>query len=97
VLWHTASSRDEPAGPGCEVVNVSGREALGIRDLADHIGQAIGVQPRFVSVGGDDPPGWTSGREKLDRMFALGEPRTFAAGIRDTLAGGAVSAVGETT
>lgn len=94
VLWHAASGRDEPADTGCEVVNVSGREALGIRALADNIARAIGVQPRFVSVGGDDPPGWVSGREKLERTFTLAEPRSFAAGIRDTLAGGAVTAVG---
>ena len=34
------------------------------------------------------PPGWIADRTKLDHMFELAEPFSFAQGIRETLAAG---------
>jgi nucleoside-diphosphate-sugar epimerase len=86
VLWQVATSSHAIPEPGSEVVNLGGREALGIREMAEQIAQAVGTVPQFVFSEGDDPPGWSADRTKLDRMFPLPEPLSFAAGIRETLA-----------
>ena len=43
-------------------MNVGGSERLGIRALAEEIGRALGVAPRFVFTGGADPPGFIADR-----------------------------------
>jgi UDP-glucose 4-epimerase len=85
VLWEAAAPGAATSGSGCEVVNVGGREALGIRELAEQIGRVIGRAPRFVFSGDDDPPGWIADRRKLERTFRLDRPLSFADGIRRTL------------
>jgi UDP-glucose 4-epimerase len=89
-LWQVAAPGDAITGSGGGVVNLGGREALGIRELAEEIGQAIGTAPQFVFSGADDPPGWIADRTKIERMFRLTEPLSFADGIRETLAASGV-------
>jgi UDP-glucose 4-epimerase len=87
VLWHVAAGDVPGPQSHCAVVNVGGSEALGIRELAEKIGQAIGTAPQFVFSEGDDPAGWIADRTEFDRMFRrLAEPRLFADGIAEMLA-----------
>jgi nucleoside-diphosphate-sugar epimerase len=90
VLWQVAAPGHSIPESGCGVLNLGGREALGIRELAEQIGQATGTAPQFVFSEGDDPPGWIADRTKLDRTFRLLEPLSFADGIRETLAASGV-------
>jgi nucleoside-diphosphate-sugar epimerase len=88
VLLQAAAAGHPSLESGCGVLNVGGREALGIRELAEQIGETVGRAPQFVSAADDDPPGWIADRTKLDHMFELDEPLSFAEGIRETLAAG---------
>ena len=91
-LLHVAApGHAEIAESGGGVVNLGGRESLGIRELAEEIGQVIGTAPQFVVSDEDDPPGWIADRTKFERMFPLDKPLSFADGIRETLAAGGVS------
>jgi nucleoside-diphosphate-sugar epimerase len=87
-LWQVATPEAEVAGPGCEIVNLGGPERLAIRELAEQIGNAVGVSPNFSFSAGDDPPGWVADRTKLEQLLPAAAPRSFADGIRDVLAGG---------
>jgi nucleoside-diphosphate-sugar epimerase len=93
VLWHVAAVGAAIPQPGAGVVNLGGGEALGIRELAEEIGRAVGRAPQFVFAPGDDPPGWIADGAELDRMFGLARPLSFADGIRQTLAARANGAV----
>lgn len=94
VIWQAATSGEAGADAG-GVVNVGGTEALAIRQMAEQIGEAIGRTPRFKESEGPDPPGWIADLAKLERTFGPAKPRSFADGIRETLAaGGAGGSVG---
>ena len=67
---------------GYDVFNVGANERLSIVDLAEAIGRAVGVEPRFEHVAADDPGGWAAVRHKLDGTFDVPPPRSFAAGFR---------------
>lgn len=91
-ILRRAATPEEPAPQsGCDVVNVGGFERLGIRDLAEEIGRALGAAPRFAFTGGNDPPGFIADRTLLDRTFPGIGLISFADGIRRVLAEGGVA------
>ncbi len=93
VLRRAATPGEPAPQSGCDAVNVGGSERLGIRALAEEIGRALGVAPRFVFTGGADPPGFIADRSLLDRTFPGTDSMSFAEGIRRVLAEGGVATV----
>lgn len=93
VLRRAATPGEAAPESGCDVLNVGGSERLGIRDVAEEIGHALGAAPRYAFTGGDDPPGFVADRTLLDRTFPGVESMSFADGIRRVLADGGVAAV----
>jgi nucleoside-diphosphate-sugar epimerase len=93
VLLRAARPGETSPESGCGVVNVGGSERLGIRDLAEEIGRALGAAPQFAFTGRDDPPGFIADRTVLDRKFPGVESMSFADGIRRVLADGGVATV----
>jgi len=91
VVLRAATPGEATPESRCGVVNVGGYEQLGIRDLAEEIGRALGAAPRFVFTAGDDPPGFIADRALLDRTFSGLESISFADGIRRVLAEGDIA------
>jgi UDP-glucose 4-epimerase len=80
-VLHAAIGRD---GPGFELVNVGGAERLGVGQLAETIGEAVGRRANLSRVDGPEPGGWVADLSRLRELFGPFEPRPFAAGIRAT-------------
>jgi UDP-glucose 4-epimerase len=71
--------------PGFEIANVPGPQALGIREIAEEIGKALGTEPELELTGGEEPGGLVAGRSKLEGLLEVPEPIGFAEGIRRTV------------
>lgn len=83
-LW--AATTVDPVGPGVQLLNVGGAEALGLREIAVRIGEAAGKEPRFERTGDESPPGWIAERSRFERAFPrLDAPLGFARGIERTI------------
>lgn len=75
-----------PAGPGFRPLNVAGDEALGIREVTEEIGRAVGRDPVFEELGGGEPGGLTADVSLMRSLLPGVRPRGFAEGIRETVA-----------
>lgn len=73
---------------GFETVNVAGDEALGIREIAERIGEAVGREPVFERSGDEDPGGLVADCSKLKGLLPDFRPTPFQAGIRDVIGAG---------
>jgi nucleoside-diphosphate-sugar epimerase len=71
--------------PGFELVNVGGAERLGVKDIAETIGAAVGRAPELAFVDGPEPGGYVADLTRLRQLFDLPEPLPFAAGLELTL------------
>ncbi len=80
-VMHEAIGRDRP---GFELVNVGGAERLGVGQLAEAIGDALGRAPTLSHVDGPEPGGWVADLTRLRELYGPFEPRPFAEGIRLT-------------
>lgn len=67
-----------------DVVNVGG-PPLGIREMAEAIGRAAGVQPLITAHPGPEPGGYGADRSKAQRVLGLGQAPDFEAGVRRVL------------
>ena len=76
---------------GLELVNVAGDEALGIRELAERIGEAVGTEPVFETVSDPAPGGLVADCTKLRRLLPDFRPTPFEAGIREMVSADAGS------
>jgi len=74
------------------VLNVAGEEVLSIGDMAEAIGQMLGVTPVFEEGEGDSPPDLIADTTLLHRTFELGELIPFERGIAATVGPGLASA-----
>lgn len=79
---HAAIGR---ATPGFELVNVGGAECLGVSELAETIGAAVGRAPELTFVDGPEPGGYVADLTRLRQLFDLPEPLPFVAGLNRTL------------
>lgn len=82
----TALELDEPS-PGFDALNLGGPEALSIRAIAEQIGEALGIEPRFNFRGGPEPEGFTSDNARLARLLRVRPETLFREGIRHTVGG----------
>lgn len=71
--------------PSFDLVNVAADEALGIREIASLIGDAVGREPVFDELGGAEPGGLTADCTKLRAMLPELAARPFAEGIRESV------------
>ena len=74
-----------PAAAATTTVNVGGPDRLGIREVGEAIGSALGIEPSFERVEGDEPGGYLADRS-LARELGIPEPIPFAEGIARTVA-----------
>lgn len=76
-----------PPRPGFTALNVAASESLGIRRIAQVIGEAVGREPVFEELGGPEPGGLTADLTRMRDLLPDLRPRPFAEGIRQTVAG----------
>jgi UDP-glucose 4-epimerase len=76
---------DRDTGPGSEVLNVGGAESLGIREIADAIGEAVGTNPVIEPVDGPEPGGLVADRTRSVAELDLPVPLPFREGIERLL------------
>jgi nucleoside-diphosphate-sugar epimerase len=74
-----------PAAETTTTVNVGGPDQLGIGELGEIIGAALGVEPAFERVGGPEPGGYLAERT-LARELGIPEPAPFVHGVRLAIA-----------
>jgi len=77
-----ADALERPTPP---VLNVAGDEVLSIREMAEAIGRALGVAPRFEPATGEPPLDLVADTSLLRRTFSLGAPTPFERGIAATV------------
>lgn len=77
--------------PGFELVNVAGEQALGIREIAEEIGRALGTEPVFDPTGEGEPKGLIADCSKLRRLLPDFQPTPFERGVRNVIGAGSGS------
>jgi nucleoside-diphosphate-sugar epimerase len=70
---------------GPETINVGGPDSLGIREIGEAIGEALGTEPRFEAVDGPEHGGYLADRSKARRLLGMPEPISFREGLRRTI------------
>ncbi len=78
--------RSPAGGPGFELLNVAGDEALGIREIAEQIGRAVGREPVFERISEGEPGGLIADCSRLRNRLPSFEATPFEAGVRDLAA-----------
>jgi UDP-glucose 4-epimerase len=76
-----------PAASATTTVNVGGPNQLGIREVGELIGAALGVEVSFEEVEGAEPGGYLADRS-LARELGIPEPIAFDEGIARTIRAG---------
>lgn len=67
------------------ILNVAGDEVLSIREMANTIGEALGIPPVFEEAPGEPPPDFVADTTLLRQTFELGELTRFERGISATV------------
>lgn len=75
---------------GFTVVNVAGREGVGIGELATTVGHLVGRQPVIERVPGAEPGGWIGNTGLLTSLTGWAPEITLAQGLQRTVAARAV-------
>jgi len=79
-------SLEVDVAPGeVDVVNAGG-PPVGIREMAEAIGRAIGREPVFERREGPEPGGYPADRTKAQRVLGLGEPAPFEEAVARSFA-----------
>lgn len=73
---------DSAPEDGAELVNVAGRDSLGIGEMAAAIGEAVGRDPVIEQVEGSEPGGLVADISKLRSLLPELEPVAFSEGIQ---------------
>jgi nucleoside-diphosphate-sugar epimerase len=71
--------------PGIDVMNVGGPGTIGIREMGQAIGDALGVEPVFRQLPGPEPPGFVADTTHLRARLGFAPPVRFDEGIRKTI------------
>jgi len=75
-----------PQAGELDLVNVGGRQALGIAEMARAIGRVLGREPRFAARPGE-PPSFAADRTKCVAQLGVPEPVGFEEGLARELVG----------
>jgi len=71
--------------PGCEIVNVGGPEALGVREVVETIARELGTEPVFEPLTDDEPGGLVADLTRMNERFPNTDHLRFSEGMRLTL------------